>query len=67
MDVRLGYKQASENIEIFDVKLKWSKSAQLLEREVFVVSYKQASFYLQQKENLVKYLNVPKNHDHGCS
>ena len=36
-DVRLGYIQASENIEIFKVKLRWSKPSLLLQRVVFLV------------------------------
>ena len=30
IDLRLGYIQASENIEIFKTKLKWSKSLRFL-------------------------------------
>ena len=35
--VKLGYIQVFENIEIFKVKLRWSKSSRLLQRLVFLV------------------------------
>ena len=35
LDARLGYVQASEKIEIFKVKLRWSKSSRLLQRIAF--------------------------------
>ena len=35
IDVRLGYIQASENIDIFKEKLSWSKLSQLLQRIAF--------------------------------
>ena len=38
IDVRLSYIYACENIEIFKVKLKWSKSSRLLLRVAFLVS-----------------------------
>ena len=37
VDVRLSYIYASENIAIFKVKLKWSKSLRLLQRVEFLV------------------------------
>ena len=37
MDVRLGYIEASENIEIFKVKLRWSKLLRLLQRVAFLI------------------------------
>ena len=37
IDLRLGYIQASENIEIFKVKLGWSKSSRLLQHIAFLV------------------------------
>ena len=39
IDVRLGYVYASENIEIFKVKLRWNKSSRLLQRIAFLVSF----------------------------
>ena len=39
IDVRLGYICASENIEIFKVKLSCSKSSRLLQRVAFLVKY----------------------------
>ena len=33
----MGYKQASAIIEIFKVKLRWSKSSRLLQRIAFLV------------------------------
>ena len=36
-DLRLGYILASEKIEIFKVKLRWSKSSRLLQRIAFLV------------------------------
>ena len=38
IDIRLGYIWASENIEIFKVKLRWSKSSQLLKCIAFLVA-----------------------------
>ena len=38
IDLRPGYIWASENIEIFKVKLRWSKSSRLLQRIAFLVS-----------------------------
>ena len=35
IDTRLGYIQASENIEVFKVKLSWIKSSRLLQRIAF--------------------------------
>ena len=37
IDVWLGSKLASENIEIFKMKLRWSKSSSLLQRVAFLV------------------------------
>ena len=37
IDVWLCYIWASENIDIFKVKLNWSKSSRLLQRVVFLV------------------------------
>ena len=37
IDVRLGYIWVSKNIEIFKVKLRWSKSSRLLQCIVFLV------------------------------
>ena len=37
IDLALGYIQASENVEIFRVKLKRSKSSRLLQRVTFLV------------------------------
>ena len=37
IDLRLGYIWASENIDIFKVKLRWSKSSRLLQRIAFLV------------------------------
>ena len=37
IDVQLGHVQAFENIEIFKVKLRWSKSSTLLQRIPFLV------------------------------
>ena len=37
IDVRLSYILASENIETFKVKLRWSKSSGLLQRVAFLV------------------------------
>ena len=37
IDIRLGYIQVSENIEIFKLKLMLSKSSQLSQRVVFLV------------------------------
>ena len=37
IDVQLGYIQTSKNIEIFNVKLRWSKSSRLLQRVAFLV------------------------------
>ena len=37
IDVRLGFIQASENIETFNMKLRWSKSLRLLQRATFLV------------------------------
>ena len=39
IDVWLGYIWASENIEIFKVNLRWSKSLPLLQRVAFLVLY----------------------------
>ena len=36
-DVWLGYVLASENIEIFKAKLRWSKSSRLLKHVAFLV------------------------------
>ena len=33
------YKQASENIEIFKVQLRWNKSSRLLQRIAFLVEF----------------------------
>ena len=37
IDIRLGHTQASENIEIFKVKLRWSKSLRLSQRIAFLI------------------------------
>ena len=37
IDVWLSYVQASEDIEIFKVKVRWSKSSQLLQRIAFLI------------------------------
>ena len=42
IDLRLGYVQASENIEILKVKLRQSKSSRLLRRIAFLVSLEMA-------------------------
>ena len=39
IDVQLGYIQAFENIEIFKLKLRWSKSSRLLKCVAFLVSF----------------------------
>ena len=39
IDVRLSYIYASENIEIFKVKLNWRKSSRLLQRVAFLVEF----------------------------
>ena len=37
IDIQLGYIQVLENIEMFKVKLRWSKSLRLLQRVAFVM------------------------------
>ena len=44
MDVRLGYIQASENIEILKMQLRWSKSSRLSQRVAFPVNFDKESF-----------------------
>ena len=39
IDVGLGYTYASESIEIFKGKLRWSKSSWLLQRIAFIVYF----------------------------
>ena len=47
IDVQLGYIQAFENIEIFKVQPRWSKSLRLLQRVVFLVYF---TFYMHMQQ-----------------
>ena len=46
IDVRLGYIQVSENIEIFKVKLSWSKSLRLFTTQRFLVVFEPVNWKL---------------------
>ena len=45
IDVQLGY-VGLQNIEIFKVKLRWSKSLQLLQRKAFLVTFAISAFHI---------------------
>ena len=55
---RLGYIQASENLEIFKVKLSWSKPSRLLQRIAFSCSisftFLLVTFYSKHYQNFIK-------------
>ena len=53
-DVRLGYIWATENIEIFKVKLLWSKLSWLLQRVAFLVCY----LLLRPEFNFLQLLDI---------
>ena len=51
----IDVRQVSENVEIFKVKLRWSKSLQLLQRVAFLVKICQIMTAITNAENLEQY------------
>ena len=63
IDVQLGYIKTSKNIEVFNVKLRQSKSSRLLQRLAFLVLCSIYNFkYEIYNSNTCKYLiRIPNN------
>ena len=57
---RFGTQQMFENVEIFKVKLRWSKSSQLLQRVVFlVINYDKKQIKEPTDKTIVKHQFCP--------